>query len=151
MADCKLDNISPPPKIARTELLHSFKSDIVYPSSNRDEFTVFGEYIANELRSLKGEKNLLLAKKKIQDVIFEVKMSMINDPRSDQNPCAVYAPSTQPHASSIHNGKLYTTPIMSTIASIEPMSSSHTPPTSGISEIIINGACHYSTFKVDEQ
>ncbi|CAG9585658.1 unnamed protein product [Danaus chrysippus] len=151
VADCKLDNISPPPKIARTELLHSFKSDIVYPSSNRDEFTVFGEYIANELRSLKGEKNLLLAKKKIQDVIFEVKMSMINDPRSDQNPCAVYAPSTQAHASSIHNGKLYSTPIMSTIASIEPLSSSHTPPTSGISEIIINGACHYSTFKVDEQ
>ncbi|XP_039747227.1 uncharacterized protein LOC120624637 isoform X2 [Pararge aegeria] len=73
---CKLDNLSPPSKIARTDLLHSYKPEIVYPATsvNRDEFSVFGEYVANELRSLKGEKNLLVAKKKIQDIIFEVKM-----------------------------------------------------------------------------
>ncbi|XP_026494954.2 uncharacterized protein LOC113399898 [Vanessa tameamea] len=153
--DCKLDNLSPPPKITRSELLHSFKPEIVYPTAaiNRDEFTVFGEYVANELRSLKGEKNLLVAKKKIQDVIFEVKMGLINEPRAEQGTtCTVYTtPATQSHSSTIHNGKIYTTPIMSTIASIEPLSTSHTPPTTGISEIIINGACHYSTFKVDEQ
>lgn len=144
-----------PSKIPRTELVHSFKPEIVYPSNNlnRDEFSVFGEYIANELRSLKGEKNLLVAKKKIQDVIFEVKMGMISEPRVEQGAtCTVYTPSTQTHSPAIHNGKIYSTPVMSTIASIEPLSSTtHTPRTTGISEIIINGACHYSTFKVDEQ
>ncbi|XP_023947044.1 uncharacterized protein LOC112052266 [Bicyclus anynana] len=149
---CKIDNLSPPTKIARTDLIHSFKPEIVYPTSsvNRDEFSVFGEYIANELRSLKGEKNLLVAKKKIQDVIYEVKMGMISDPRVEQtHTCTVYSPSNQPHAT-IHNGKLYTTPVMSTIP-IETLTTSQATPTSGISEIIINGACHYSTFKVDEQ
>ncbi|XP_045785808.1 uncharacterized protein LOC123881196 [Maniola jurtina] len=149
-SECKLDNLPTPSKIARTDLLHSFKPDIVYPA-NRDEFSVFGEYVANELRSLKGEKNLLVAKKKIQDVIFEVKMGMINEPRVEQavHTCTVYTPSSQSHTS-IHNGKLYTTPIMSTIP-LETLTTSQNPPTTGISEIIINGACHYSTFKVDEQ
>lgn len=115
---------------------------------NRDEFSVFGEYVANELRSLKGEKNLLVAKKKIQDVIFDVKMGMIVEPTA--HTCTVYAPPpTQPHTS-IHNGKLYTTPVMSTIP-LETLTTSQNPPTSGISEIIINSGCHYSTFKVDEQ
>lgn len=150
-SDCKLDNLTPPAKIARTDLLHSYKPEVVYPTSsvNRDEFSVFGEYVANELRSLKGEKNLLVAKKKIQDVIFEVKMGMINEPREQTHTCTVYTPTTQPHTS-IHNGKLYTTPVMSTIP-LETLTTSQNPPTSGISEIIINSGCHYSTFKVDEQ
>ena len=152
--DYKLDSLSLPSKIPRTELVHSFKPEILYPSNNlnRDEFSVFGEYIANELRSLKGEKNLLVAKKKIQDVIFEVKMGMISEPRVEQATCTVYTPSTQTLSSGMHSGKIYPTSVMSTITSIEPLSSTpHPPRTAGISEIIINGPCHYSTFKVDEQ
>lgn len=151
MGDCKLDSLSPPLKISRLDTYNGTK---LYPNSprSRDEFAVFGEYIANELRSLKGEKNLLVAKKKIQDVIFEVKMGMICDTRTEQNPaCTVYTNTSQPHNSNtIHSGKLFTTPVMSTTTHIEPLSS-HNPPTSGISEIIINGACHYSNFKVDTQ
>ncbi|XP_072944033.1 uncharacterized protein [Epargyreus clarus] len=153
-AETKVANVSPQHKVARTELYQSFKPEIVYPSAppTRDEFTVFGEYIANELRSLKGEKNLLVAKKKIQDVIFEVKMSMISESREQGSTCTVYTHTTQPHnATSIHSGKLFTTPIMSTIANIDQLNSTHTPPTAAISEIIINGACHYTNFKVDTQ
>lgn len=151
--DCKLDHLSPPHKISRTEPLQSVKSEIVYPTSptqNRDEFTVFGEYIANELRSLKGERNLLVAKKKIQDAIFEVKMGLISEPWKEQNTTATVYSNTS-HSVSMHNGKLYTTPARSTTAPIEPLSTTHTPPTSAISDIIINNACHYSNFKVDNQ
>lgn len=152
--DCKLTNLSPPHKISRVDSVHSLKPEIIFPSvqRNRDEFTVFGEYVANELRSLKGEKNLLVAKKKIQDVIFEVKMGMISEPRPEQGSiCTVYTHTTQPHNSTpTHSGKLYTSPVMSATSHIEPLTS-HTPPTTGISEIIINGACHYSNFKVDTQ
>ncbi|CAK1582111.1 unnamed protein product [Parnassius mnemosyne] len=146
LSDCKA-NLSPPHKIARTDVLYPVKSEIVYPSPprDRDEFSVFGEYIANELRSLKGEKNLLVAKKKIQDVIFEVKMGIMNEGRIDQ----AYTYSSQ--ATSVHSGKLYTTPVMSTVAHIDPLTTSNTPPTTGISEIIISGACHYPNFKVDTQ
>lgn len=153
MTDCKLTSLSPPHKISRTEPV-PVKSEMIYPaiSRPRDEFSVFGEYVANELRSLKGEKNLLVAKKKIQDVIFDVKMGMIVEPRVEQGPlCTVFANTTQPHNTTLHSSKLYTTPVMTTAAHIEPLSASHTPPTTGISEIIINGACHYSNFKVDTQ
>ncbi|RVE43803.1 hypothetical protein evm_011540 [Chilo suppressalis] len=53
IGECKLDSLSPPHKVPRTDSVNTFK---VYPNvpRNRDEFTVFGEYIANELRSLKG-------------------------------------------------------------------------------------------------
>ncbi|KAL0841901.1 hypothetical protein ABMA28_014136 [Loxostege sticticalis] len=153
--DCKL-GLSPQHKIARTDSFSSPKStDFVFPSTprNRDEFSVFGEYIANELRSLKGEKNLLVAKKKIQDVIFEVKMGMICDTRADQNTsCTVYTHTSQPlNTTAIHSGKLFTSPTMTSTTHIEPLPQPHTPPTSGISEIIINGACHYTNFKVDSQ
>ncbi|XP_075970074.1 uncharacterized protein LOC142972670 [Anticarsia gemmatalis] len=155
-SDCKLTNLSPPHKISRISEppIHTVKPEIIYPAlpRNRDEFSVFGEYIANELRSLKGEKNLLVAKKKIQDVIFEVKMGMMSEPRLDQPLCTVFANTTQPHNTTMHNSKLYTTPVMTTTAHIEPLPS-HTPPTTGISEIIIsnNNACHYPNFKVDTQ
>ena len=151
IGDCKLLNLSPVHKVARIDNLHSVKSEIIYPTSprNRDEFAVFGEYVANELRTLKGEKNLLVAKKKIQDVIFEVKMGMICEPRTD-NATTVYAHNT----TNIQGGKIYSTPV-STPTHIEPLSHSlcanHTPSTSAISEIIINGACHYANFKVDTQ
>lgn len=93
---------------------------------------------------------MLVAKKKIQDVIFEVKMGMMTEGRIEHgSTCTVYSHSSQP--TSLHSGKLFTTPVMSTVAHIEPLSTSHTPPTTGISEIIINGACHYSNFKVDTQ
>ncbi|KAM3963599.1 uncharacterized protein ACR2FA_002525 [Aphomia sociella] len=155
MSDCKIVNLSPPHKIPRTDTFSPVKQELVFQSESktRDEFSVFGEYIANELRSLKGEKNLLVAKKKIQDVIFEVKMGMICEPRAEQNSgCAAYTHTSQPHNSTpIHSGKLYTTPVMSTTAHIDSLSSPQTPPTSGIGEIIINSACHYSTFKVDTQ
>ncbi|CAG9783604.1 unnamed protein product [Diatraea saccharalis] len=153
IGECKLDSLSPPHKISRTDSVNSLK---VYPipnlPRNRDEFAVFGEYIANELRSLKGEKNLLVAKKKIQDVIFEVKMGMICDTKTEPNSsCTVYTHSTQPlNTNPMHGGNPYTTPVMSTTTHIEPLPS-HNPPTSGISEIIINSACHYSNFKVDSQ
>lgn len=148
IGDCKLLNLSPIHKSTRTDTLHSVKSEALYPPSsrNRDEFSVFGEYIANELRSLKGEKNLLVAKKKIQDVIFEVKMGMICEPRTDSS-----LPMFNHNTSSMQSGKIYSSPVMSTAAHIEPLSAAHTPPTSGISEIIINGACHYTNFKVDSQ
>ncbi|XP_047021884.1 uncharacterized protein LOC124631506 [Helicoverpa zea] len=139
VSDCKLASLSPPHKISRTEpAVPAVKPEIVYPtiSRPRDEFSVFGEYIANELRSLKGEKNLLVAKKKIQDAIFDVKMGMIGETRTEQGPLC---------------SKLYSTPVMTTAAHIEPLSASQTPSTTGISEIIINGACHYSNFKVDTQ
>ncbi|KPJ01749.1 hypothetical protein RR46_06045 [Papilio xuthus] len=140
LTDCKLFNLSPPHKVARTEVLHPVKSEIIHQSSprDRDEFSVFGEYIANELRSLKGEKNLLVAKKKIQDVIFEVKMGMMSEGRVEQtSTCNAFTHASQ--ASSLHTSKLYTAPVMSA------------PPTTGINEIIINGPCHYSNFKVDTQ
>ncbi|CAB3241978.1 unnamed protein product [Arctia plantaginis] len=149
---CKLSSPSPPHKIPRfSEPLHSVSPDVICPR-NRDEFSVFGEYIANELRSLKGEKNLLVAKKKIQDVIFEVKMGMISEPRAEQPICTVYTHTTQPHNRTNHSSKLYTTPARSTTSHIEPLSS-HGPPTSGITEILIsnNSTCHYPTFKVDTQ
>lgn len=157
MSECKLTSHSPPPKISRTEPpLPAIKPELSYPSipRPRDEFSVFGEYIANELRSLKGEKNLLVAKKKIQDIIFEVKMGMISEPRAEQQhtlTATVFANTTQPHNTTLHSSKLYSTPVMTTTAHIEPLTASHTPPTTGISEIIINGACHYSNFKVDTQ
>ncbi|KAL4714075.1 hypothetical protein ACJJTC_008429 [Scirpophaga incertulas] len=145
VGDSKLGNISPQYKITRIDSTNNVK--VCSTEKSRDEFAVFGEYIANELRSLKGEKNLLVTKKKIQDVIFEVKMGMICDTRSDHNTaCTVYSQSSN----SINNGKMFTTPVMSTTTHIEPLSS-HTPPTSGISEIIISGSCHYPNFKVDTQ
>lgn len=153
IVDCKLASLSPPHKISRIE---TPRSENFPAPRNRDEFTVFGEYVANELRSLKGEKNLLVAKKKIQDVIFDVKMGMICDTRAEQTPTFT----VETHTSQQQNthrcavmpvgGKLYTAP-MSTTTHIEPLVTSHTPPTSGISEIIINGACHYTNFKVDTQ
>ncbi|XP_045491310.1 uncharacterized protein LOC123691115 [Colias croceus] len=142
LGECKLDNLSPPTKIARTDN-HDYKADLLIPDK-RDEFSVFGEYIANELRSLKGEKNLLVAKKKIQDVIFEVKMNMFSEPR--EQPC-LYTPGSQAATTSMTTEKIYTTPVISNLSTI----TSQAPPTSAINEIIISGACHYSTFKVDEQ
>lgn len=151
ISECKIVTLSPPHKIARSDSITNVKPEVVYPvPRTRDEFSVFGEYVANELRSLKGEKNLLVAKKKIQDVIFEVKMGLICEPRVEIPVCTVYTHTSQPHnTTSIHSGKLYTTPVMTTTTHIDP--TSHAPPTTGISEIIINSACHYSNFKVDNQ
>ncbi|KAJ8725511.1 hypothetical protein PYW08_003694 [Mythimna loreyi] len=107
--DCKLSSLSPPPKISRTDPPPpAVKPEVNYPTvpRPRDEFAVFGEYIANELRSLKGEKNLLVAKKKIQDIIFEVKMGMINEPRAEQQTLAtVFANTTQPHNTTLHSSE----------------------------------------------
>ncbi|XP_053625746.1 uncharacterized protein LOC128683813 [Plodia interpunctella] len=153
-ADWKIVNMSPPHKVARTDS-GSMRPE-VYPSVSqsvsRDEFSVFGEYVANELRSLKGEKNLLVAKKKIQDVIFDVKMGLICETKTEQNtPCSVFNQSSQPHTTSNLSGKLYTAPVMSTTTHLDPACNSQGAPSSGISEIIINSACHYSNFKVDSQ
>lgn len=150
IGESKLVNLSPPHKVPRNDSI-SFKPELIFstsPKHNRDEFSVFGEYIANELRSLKGERNLLVAKKKIQDAIFEVKMGLINDPRKEAI-CTVYTHSSQ--GQGLHNGKMYSAPALSTSAHIEPLTTAHTPPTTGINEIIINNACHYSNFKVDNQ
>ncbi|XP_013196890.1 uncharacterized protein LOC106139924 [Amyelois transitella] len=153
--DWKLVNLSPPHKVARTDSTTNGKQEVVYPSvsRSRDEFSVFGEYVANELRSLKGEKNLLVAKKRIQDVIFEVKMGIMCETKSEQNgACTVFTHANPPHNSTpIQSAKLYTTPVMSTTAHLDPACTSHPPPSTGISEIIINSACHYSNFKVDSQ
>ncbi|KAJ0180396.1 hypothetical protein K1T71_003800 [Dendrolimus kikuchii] len=151
ISECKIDSLSPPHKMPRIDSNQSAKPEVPYTtlSRNRDEFTVFGEYIANELRSLKGEKNLLVAKKKIQDVIFEVKMGMIREPRCEASP--VLLTHAVPHnTSSLNGGKVYTSPVMSTMSHIDSLSASHSPPRT-ISEIIINSACHYSNFKVDPQ
>lgn len=48
--------------------------DRIVNKSVRDEYSVFGEYVANELRTTPGERNQLLLKKKIQDVIFYCKL-----------------------------------------------------------------------------
>lgn len=151
ISDSKIDSISSPPhKISRLDSNQAILPEASYTAVSRirDEFTVFGEYVANELRSLKGEKNLLVAKKKIQDVIFEVKMGMIQEPRCETSP--ILLTHAVPHTSSLHTGNVYTTPIMSTMSHIEPLSASHSPPRT-IGEIIINSACHYSNFKVDPQ
>lgn len=147
--DCKLLNLSPVHKLARVDSSPPVKSEFVQQISphTRDEYSVFGEYIANELRSLKGEKNLLVAKKKIQDVIFEVKMGMICEPRTE-NSTTVYSH----NSSNLQIGKIYSSPsVLNTATHMEPLNTSQTPPTTGISEIIINGACHYTNFKVDSQ
>lgn len=125
----------------------------VYPLLRpRDEFAVFGEYIANELRSLKGEKNLLVAKKKIQDAIFDVKMSMIRETKMEQGVCTVFTSTSQPQNATIHDGKIYATPALATTeVTIEHLSEPRTPPPPEINEIMINGSCHYTNFKVDAQ
>lgn len=107
------------------------------PPCTKDDLSVFGEYVANELRSIKGENNLLVAKKKILDVIFEIKI--VNSEARPANLNLVYAQK--------NNDKLYTTPTITT-AQIEPLTS-HTTPSTAINDIIINSACHYSDFKVD--
>lgn len=144
--DRKRVNISPTPKPSRTDLMTHLKPEVIYPISpkrTRDEFNVFGEYIANELRSVKGERNLLIVKKKIQDVIFDVKMGLISDSRKEQTSlCTVYSSQGTP----IHNAKVYAGPSM-TGTIVEPLPPQ--PPTTGINEIILNSGCHYSNFKVD--
>ncbi|XP_041977598.1 uncharacterized protein LOC121731951 [Aricia agestis] len=148
VSDNKLDHMNTS-NISRSELLHSLKPDILYSpqANNRDEYSVFGEYIANELRSLKGEKNLLVAKKKIQDVIFEVKMGMISDQRLEHSAtCTVYTTNTQP--SVVHNGKLYSSSELNTTIEPQPTNAS---TNTRINEIMISGSCHYPTFKVDDQ
>lgn len=144
--DRKRANISPIPKTSRSDVMTHLKSEVIYPLSpkrTRDEFTVFGEYVANELRSIKGERNLLIVKKKIQDVIFDVKMGLMSDLRKEQaSLCTVYSSQGTP----IHNAKVYAGPsITGTI--VEPLPPQ--PPTTGINEIILNGGCHYTNFKVD--
>ncbi|CAF4774963.1 unnamed protein product [Pieris macdunnoughi] len=141
----KNDALSPPSKMARTENI--LDSNLVYSSTaKRDEFSVFGEYIANELRSLKCERSLLLAKKRMQDVIFDVKMNMLTE--FSLKPTNVFTTAIS-QAEPVRNEKLlYTVP---GINNNEALPTSQAPPTSAINEIIINGSCHYSTFKVDEQ
>lgn len=141
LSDSKVTNLTPPYKISRTDSKHTVKPDL---SRTRDDFSVFGEYVANELRSLKGEKNQLIAKKKILDIIFEVKMGTCE--RLEQ--CTVFSNRPSHITSHIHPDKVFTTPL--TTAQIEPLTT-HPTPTSGMSEIIINSACSYSNFKVDTQ
>ncbi|CAG9096341.1 unnamed protein product [Plutella xylostella] len=151
MVDCKLSNLSHPSKGSGIDPLQPVKPEIASPTSprkNRDEFSVFGEYIANELRSLKGEKNLLVAKKKIQDAIFEVKMGMIAE--LPEQLCRVYTHVPANNNSSLHN-KVYSASALTNSTHVESLASSHTPPTSQINEIVINSNCHYSNFKVDAQ
>lgn len=132
--------------MARTDNI--LDSDLVYSSTaKRDEFSVFGEYIANELRSLKCERSLLLAKKRIQDVIFDIKMNMLSE--FSLKPTNVFTTAIS-QAEPVRNEKLlYTVPVINNNNKALP--TSQAPPTSAINEIIINGTCHYSTFKVDEQ
>lgn len=152
-SNCRVNSLSPPHKISRMEST-PIKSASVFPLLRpRDEFAVFGEYIANELRSLKGEKNLLVAKKKIQDAIFDVKMSMIRETKMEQGVCTVFTSTSQAHnATTIHDGKIYATPALATTeVTIEHLSEPRTPPSAEINEIMINGSCHYTNFKVDTQ
>ncbi|CAK1552201.1 unnamed protein product [Leptosia nina] len=125
-------NTSPlPPKIARSD---NIEGNIEYSSpKKRDEFTVYGEYIANELRSLKCERSLLLAKKRIQDVIFEVKMNMLTDYSQKSN--NVFTTSIT-QAEPMRNDKMvYTVPV---INNNEALPTSEAQPTSTLNEIIIN-------------
>ncbi|GBP24483.1 hypothetical protein EVAR_20807_1 [Eumeta japonica] len=63
IGELKLVNLSPPHKVTRTDIIHNVKPEVLYSSPtrpNRDEFSVFGEYVANELRSLKDEDAVLV-------------------------------------------------------------------------------------------
>lgn len=72
---------------------------------------------------------------------------MICEPRTE-NATTVYTH----NGSNMQIGKIYSTPaVMSTATHMEPLNTSQATPTTGISEIIINGACHYTNFKVDSQ
>ncbi|VVD02903.1 unnamed protein product [Leptidea sinapis] len=103
--------------------------------STKDEYAVFAEYIANELRPLKDEKHFLIAKKKILDVIFEVKMGMIGENRIDQ-PCVGYTAS-QSEPTSMSSDKIYANnqPSINTIGDSLPPS--HSQPSSAMNDIII--------------
>lgn len=137
----KVTNLTLPYKI-RNDSLNTVKPDL-FSCRTRDDFSVFGEYVANELRSIKGEKNQLIAKKKILDIIFEVKMGACER----QELCTVY--SNSPRHVPSHSEKVFTTPMTTT--HIEPLTPTHSTQASGMSEIIINSACSYSNFKVDTQ
>lgn len=43
----------------------------------KDEFDVFGEYVASELRGVTGKRNILELKKQIQDLIYFTKLNEI--------------------------------------------------------------------------
>lgn len=137
----KIANLTLPYKITRNDSTNSVKTDLS-SYQIRDDFSVFGEYVANELRSIRGEKNQLIAKKKILDTIFEVKMGTCG-----QELCTVYSSSPRHISNNIHSDKVFTTPL--TTAQIEPIT--HPTQASSMGEIIINGACSYSNFKVDTQ
>lgn len=47
--------------------------------NERDEFSVFGDYVASEVRSIKGKYHQAIVKKKIQDAIFEVQMMWLKN------------------------------------------------------------------------
>lgn len=141
LSETKTLNQTQPYKISRTDSINTSKPD---SPRTRDDFAVFGEYVANELRSLRGEKNQLIAKKKILDIIFEVKMGTCEQ----EQICTVFTHSPRHIPSNIHGDKVFTSPL--TTAQIEPLTA-HSTPTSGMSEIIINSACSYANFKVDTQ
>ncbi|XP_022121217.2 uncharacterized protein LOC110997386 [Pieris rapae] len=126
--ETKNDALSP--KMTRTTL----DSDLVNSSTaKRDEFSVFGEYIANELYSLKCERSLLLAKKRIHDVIFDIKMNLLSE--FSLKPINVFTTAIS-QIEPVHNEKLlYTIPV---VKNNDALPTSQAPPTSATNEIIIN-------------
>ncbi|XP_065218884.1 uncharacterized protein LOC135844579 [Planococcus citri] len=47
--------------------------------SEQDEISLFGDYVASEIRSMKDKYHQTLVKKKIQDAIFETKMMWLKE------------------------------------------------------------------------
>lgn len=54
-------------------------SNALIHKQKRDEFSIFGETIANELREMKSKRHILVLKKKIMDLVYETKLEIFDN------------------------------------------------------------------------
>lgn len=66
----------------RTKTVANFDTSVKRDESSiseQDEISLFGDYVASEIRSMNDKYHQTLVKKKIQDAIFEVNMMWLKE------------------------------------------------------------------------
>lgn len=86
----------------RKEALSILKEawDNIVKRPAKNEFDVFGEYVASELRGVTGKRNILDLKKQIQALIYVTKLKEIKgDPNVSSRPTASQEQLSEPRVS----------------------------------------------------
>ncbi|CAH2001424.1 unnamed protein product [Acanthoscelides obtectus] len=106
-------------KNTKSEEAYTVMKELSSNVKKRDDFDVYGEYVATTLRNLKSKSVQIYAKFEINNILYKAECSDIQ-PGTSTTPFATPTPSASPATSDQTGTKSYNTPEASSIPSTTP-------------------------------